>query len=85
MKAILKWEKPTSVINIWSFLGLTRYYRRFIEGLSMIAIPFTPLTPKGSEVWVDWKMWKYFPRVKEEAYNCSYFCTSIMIKRVYGL
>jgi hypothetical protein len=34
---------------------------------------------------VDWKIWKYFPRVKEEAYNCSYFGTSIMIKRVYGL
>jgi hypothetical protein len=29
----LKWERPTSVTEICSFLGLAGYYRRFIEGL----------------------------------------------------
>jgi hypothetical protein len=28
---VLSWNVPMSVIDIWSFLGLARYYRRFIE------------------------------------------------------
>ena len=39
VKAALKWEKPTNVIEIQSFLGLVGYYRRFIEGFSTIASP----------------------------------------------
>jgi hypothetical protein len=28
---VLSWKAPTSVSDIWSFLGLAGYYRRFIE------------------------------------------------------
>jgi hypothetical protein len=28
---VLSWNVPMSVVDIWSFLGLARYYRRFIE------------------------------------------------------
>jgi len=38
VEAVLQWESPKSVTEIHSFLGLTRYYRRFIEGYSKIAI-----------------------------------------------
>jgi hypothetical protein len=36
---VLSWKAPTSVSDIWSFLGLAGYYRRFIEGFSKISKP----------------------------------------------
>jgi hypothetical protein len=34
---VLSWNAPMSVGNIWSFLGLARYYRRFIKGFLKIS------------------------------------------------
>jgi hypothetical protein len=48
----LKWERPTSVITICSFLGLIRYYQRFIKGFFLIATLLTQLTKKNQK-W-DW-------------------------------
>ena len=31
VEAVMSWERPKSVFEIRSFLGLTGYYRRFIE------------------------------------------------------
>ena len=40
------------MFEIRSFLGLTGYYRRFIEGFSKIALPLAKLTHKGQAfVW----------------------------------
>ena len=41
VKEIMEWRVPTTVTEIRSFLGLTGYYRRFIEGFSKIAKPMT--------------------------------------------
>ena len=52
VEAVMSWERPKSVFEIRSFLGLAGYYRRFIEDFSRLAAPMTRLTWK--EVKFDW-------------------------------
>ena len=52
VEAMMSWERPKSVFEIRSFLGLAGYYRRFIEDFSRIAALMTRLTWK--EVKFDW-------------------------------
>ena len=52
VEAMMSWERPKSVFEIRSFLGLARYYRRFIEDFSRLAAPTTRL--KWKEVKFDW-------------------------------
>ena len=42
----MSWERPKSVFEICNFLGLVRYYRRFIEDFSQLAALMTRLTRK---------------------------------------
>ncbi|GJR85766.1 putative reverse transcriptase domain-containing protein [Tanacetum coccineum] len=46
IEACEKWPPPKTPTEIRSFLGLARYYRRFITNFSKIAKPFTLLTQK---------------------------------------
>ena len=32
IKAILEWSVPQNVSEVWSFMGLLGYYRKFLEG-----------------------------------------------------
>ena len=52
VEAAMSWERPKSVFEIRSFLGLAGYYRRFIKDFSRIATPMTRLTRK--EVKFEW-------------------------------
>ena len=52
VEAVMSWERPKSVFEIRSFLGLAGYYRRFIEDFSRLAAPMTRLT--RMEVKFDW-------------------------------
>jgi hypothetical protein len=47
--AILDWKAPKDVRGIKSFIGMTGYYRCFIEGFSKIARPMTALLAKKVE------------------------------------
>nr|GEZ12116.1 putative reverse transcriptase domain-containing protein [Tanacetum cinerariifolium] len=46
--SIKDWASPKTPMEIRQFLGLTGYYRRFIEGFLKIAKPMTKLTQKRS-------------------------------------
>jgi hypothetical protein len=64
VKEIVVWSIPTTVTEIRSFLGLTGYYRRFIEGFSKIAKPMTSLLEKGREFKWDEKYQDSFNKLK---------------------
>nr|XP_025613669.1 uncharacterized protein LOC112706504 [Arachis hypogaea] len=50
----MEWERLTSVNEIRSFLGLAKYYRRFVHGFSQIALPMTKLTQNDTPfVWMS--------------------------------
>ena len=52
VEVVMSWERPKSVFEIRSFLGLAGYYRRFIEDFSRLAAPMMRLT--RNEVKFDW-------------------------------
>ena len=52
VEVVMSWERPKSVFEIRSFLGLVGYYRRFIEDFSRLATPMMRLTRK--EVNFEW-------------------------------
>jgi hypothetical protein len=47
VKDVLNWMPSTTISEIWSFLGLVGYYRRFIKDFSKIAKPMTKLLEKN--------------------------------------
>ena len=54
IEAIVNRKPPTNVTKIRSFLGLARYYRKFVEGFSKLAAPLTKLTRKEEKfVWLE--------------------------------
>jgi hypothetical protein len=44
ISAIMKWERPTRVKELQSFLGFCNFYRLFIENFSRMAKPLHRLT-----------------------------------------
>ena len=44
VEAVISWERLKSVFEIHNFLGLARYYMRFIKDFSRLAAPMTRLT-----------------------------------------
>jgi len=54
VEAVLKWERPKTVTEIKSFVGLAGYYRMFIKDFSRIVTPLTQLTRKNQPfAWTD--------------------------------
>ena len=54
VEALMSWERPKSVFDIRSFLGLAGYYKRFIEDFSWLVAPMTRLTRNEVKfVWDD--------------------------------
>ena len=36
VEAVVDWARPTNVSEVRTFLGLASYYRRFVEGFSIL-------------------------------------------------
>ena len=65
VEAVMSWERPKSVFEIRSFLGLAGYYRRFIEDFFRLDAHMARLTRKGvkfelndlcEKAFQEWKM-----------------------------
>ncbi|GJU06741.1 putative reverse transcriptase domain-containing protein [Tanacetum coccineum] len=62
IEAIKSWAAPTTPMEVRQFLGLAGYYRRFIEGFSLISKPVTKLTQKN-------KKYEWGKEEEEEAFQ----------------
>jgi hypothetical protein len=54
VQEVIDWKAPTSVLKVWSFLGLAGYYRCFIPDFSKIDKPMTNLLQKDKKfIWIE--------------------------------
>jgi hypothetical protein len=49
--AMVAWPQPTNISKLHGFLGLTRYYRKFVKNYSIVARALTNLLKKGQFGW----------------------------------
>ena len=65
IEAVMNWKPPQNVTEVRSFLGLAGYYRRFVQGFSVIASSLIRLLRKGVKFEWDDKCQSSFERLKE--------------------
>ena len=65
IEVVMNWKPPRNVAEVRSFLGLACYYRRFVQGFSVIASSLTRLLQKGAKFEWDDKCQSSFERLKE--------------------
>ncbi|SCV68078.1 BQ2448_199 [Microbotryum intermedium] len=63
---IVEWPRPRTVTELWGFLGLVQYLRKFINGLAQHTKPLLDLTSKNANVQLMWgvKQERHFNAIK---------------------
>ena len=51
IEAVISWKRPSTVRDVWCFLGFANFYWIFIQNYSKIAAPLTKLTCKDKLEW----------------------------------
>jgi hypothetical protein len=54
IQVIRDWTAPTTLTELWSFLGLDNFYRRFVLGFSHIAWALSQITRGGGKKKYAW-------------------------------
>ena len=75
IKEIEDWPVPKDVTDVRFFMGITGYYRRFIEGFSRITNPITSLQKKG-------KKFHWNQKCEESFKKLNFLLTSAPILRI---
>ena len=64
IEVVVEWKPPRDVTEVRSFLRLAGYYRRFVKGFSMIAVPMTRLILKNVKFEWSEKCQRSFEKLK---------------------
>jgi len=77
VKAIIERPRPTNVTEIRSFLGLARYYRRFVRDFSKVTYALTNLLKNTTKFeWIE-KCERAFQEVRQHLTTVSILTLSI--------
>jgi hypothetical protein len=57
VQAVKDWPTPTCVRHIWQFLGLTGFYRRFVDNYASITKPLNEATNKTLAGGMKYCLW----------------------------